>query len=183
MSSRIYLLQRRSVADAVLRRLYGFECIVGRYPTKGIARPPCIIEERNLMEDWNDAVRDAKQVPESQLTYSKYVIEQIDRVLLQEKAAVIELRNSSGNDSTLIHLFTIFEIQGSYYRLEAYASNYTEYSTQLTFWPTFRNDLFALLDMTGPVRLTYWNKLFSSFEGYDNFDIDKIDVTLHVYIK
>ena len=138
-----------------------------------------------LIEEYDDSSQDR--------SYSRFVIDVVGDRLLQDGVVFILLRNSSGDDRTLVHEFTIFKIDNDYYRIESYGiTRYVPiqgdkmrqefnslYCTRIVEWPTFRTDLSNLIEIEpGNIRLAYWNGLFSANETVDNDE--QIDVTLYV---
>lgn len=146
-----------------------------------------VTDERYLFEDWEDS---GTETP-----YHLYVADEVLNQLDKERIVLLELRNASGNDATLIHTFAVFKIRHEYYRLESYGKTFyiskagrmvkkyeSLYCTRIVEWPTLHKDLERLLKISDPIiRLAFWNGLFSAEETSDNGDT--LDVVLIEIMK
>ncbi len=116
------------------------------------------------------------------LTKNEYIINHIRNDLFINGISFITISNSTGEDKTFTHIFTLFLTdKGEIIRLESYGKyDYTKrcgnslYSTRLVEWNSYETDLLKLFSYKpGLERIAYFNGLFSGNETQDTlFDLD-----------
>lgn len=112
------------------------------------------------------------------LAYSEYILDQINRELDKNGFVGVRLENGSGGvrDQTFDHSFILIKAEGMIFRIESYVDLYC---SRIVQFPTYKEDLIRLIDSPpGPLRISLWNNLFSSFETQDT-DITPLDMELH----
>jgi hypothetical protein len=141
---------------------------------------------RVLKEEWEDL--------QDETHYSDYVVGEIIKELSNNYFCLVQLSNSSGEDKTFIHIFSLFLIDGDVYRLESYGKKFYNfdsreieyislYCSRIVEWPTYIDDLTKIINhRPGKERLSYWNGLFSANEENDT-DCKLLEVELTVAPK
>ena len=157
----------------------------------------CNLTTQLINDKLNNSVVDIFLIEEyetsgSLSSYLEYTINKIDEFLQKYGYITMAIRNSSGDDATLAHVFALFLIAGDCYRMESYGKTTlvitrkkvietcsSLYKTRIVEWNTYDTDIIKLFKMpSGPDRLSYWNGLFSSNEQHD-IEGD-LDITLTV---
>lgn len=106
--------------------------------------------------------------------YTNLVTNNIDSELARVGIVLINLRNSSGEESLWCHTFIISLVGNDVYRIESYKD---EYTTRMAKWPEWREDIRLLLETPVCDRLIHWNRIFGVNE-VDDEDYGPIDVTI-----
>ncbi|CAH6419570.1 Hypothetical protein POVR2_LOCUS75 [uncultured virus] len=138
-------------------------------------------DDRLLAEEYEDGPRS--------VSYASYVASEVMKLLVANSRCMVTLSNSSGEDKTMVHVFTLYLVDSSIYRLESYGTHAYDivgdriarvdmslYEPRIVEWPTMQYDLTKLVSMrAGSDRVAYWNGLFSSRELEDTeFEMDVI---------
>lgn len=137
--------------------------------------------EHYLIEDYQDH--------HINTLFSIYVVYRISLELYKTGSCTITIRNDTGKEATLMHVFVLFLIDNQYYRMESYGNTFymkkgsqikkickSLYTTRIVEWPTWQLDLIKLIEMNKYERLVYWNRLFNANETIDNDH--PLDITL-----
>ena len=151
---------------------------------------PSLDDERLLVEEYDNS---------PDVSYGEYAASEISKQLEISGRCMVTVSNSSGEDKTMAHVFTLYLIGGSIFRLDSYGTDTYQqigssdsdskkeeskivkitnllYGPRIVEWPTMEYDIARLLSMaSGAQRVAYWNGLFSARETSDtNFDMDII---------
>ena len=119
---------------------------------------PSLDDERLLIEEYDDSSLG--------VSYGEYAALEISRQLELTGRCMVTVSNSSGEDKTMAHVFTLYLIGDSVFRLDSYGTDRYEqrtgkivkvtnslYGPRIVEWPTMEYDIARLLSLaSGAVR-------------------------------